>query len=764
MLKRRIVSLVCLALITACNGFTPAASTDPLVPTAIPTLADACKVTETFLKEWVSNNYPAMYALLSPKSQQLSQTAFVSTYQDNEKTMANPAKSYKLDCADATQQGTTAIVLYDMTFKGALLGEFTDARRTIRLILTPRGWRVAWSTMDIFEGLAGGARLTLEYTTPPRGTIYDRNGKFLAKDNEVLYSAKLLTRVYPGAPETCFRVIADVFRRRYIDIQTAYGGTTGLDYGYWVGNLDEATYNARKTEVDRACTIQWANHTTRVYRGNGLAAQTIGYIGQIPADRVDRYVGYPRGALVGQDGLEFKYERQLAGTPGASLTIRASTGTLLRTISRQETKPAQDIRTTLDGDLQLATEQALSDAYNYAQPSWAQFSFGAAMIVMKVDTGEILAIASYPTFDVDIFNPNTYLPAAQLIPQIANPSTPERSPLRNRVTNEYSALASVMKIISMAAAADSGAFPLNQLYTCTGRWEGAKYGDVLPFRYDWIALDPGFKDKGNRHGPINLTQALISSCDAYFWEVGGALNQKDPNLLPSYALRMGLGRPTGITDLDELPGEIPSPDNIAKLSKTEGRQWSFADALNVVIGQGDVKVTPIQVAHMMTGVANGGTFYKPYLVASVGTDTLNTYRAGPEVQGKMQLEKPVIDAVKKGLCGVTQDSDLGTAAWFLNNWDFKKYMICGKTGTAQTGYQQPNGWFAAYVGPAGKPPEIVIVGLVERGREGSETAGPVVRRIAESYYGLQYMIYPRFWTEPYVPLADPNRVSDGGRH
>jgi penicillin-binding protein 2 len=408
--------------------------------------------------------------------------------------------------------------------------------------------------------------------------------------------------------------------------------------------------------------------------------------------------------------------------------------------------------------LQLAVEQALSDAYNYAQPSWGQFSTGAAAIVMKPYTGEILAMANYPTFDVDTFNPTSYLASAANIARITIQS--ERSPLRNRVSQEYSALASVMKIVSMAAAADSGVFKTNQIYTCNGIWNGAKYGDTQGTRYDWIALDPYFKDKGNKHGDLTLIQGLAASCDAYFWEVGGQLNAKDPNLLSSYAIKMGFGNPTGITDMPELKGQIPSPANIAALSATEGRTWSPADALNIVIGQGDVQVTPIQVAHMMAAVANGGQFYKPYFVTSVGT----TYRAERVAQGKMEVDPKVLEAVRKGLCLVTQDPDIGTAHWFLDNWNFNKIQLCGKTGTAQTGSPYPNGWFVAYAGLPGKAPDIVIAVLVERGREGSETAGPIVRRIVESYYKIPYNPYPRFWSENYVPLADPNKVSDGVHH
>jgi penicillin-binding protein 2 len=732
-------------------------------PTAIPTLQDACKTAETFLTAWNKKDYPAMYSLITGKAQALALNAFTAIYEQTEKEINAQSKTHTLDCEQAIQQGTTAVITYDMKFRTAILGEFDDNRRVMRLVLTPNGWRVAWSTMDIFEGLSADSRLTLESTPLERGTIFDRNDKPLAQDKQVLYTARLLTLAYPtGNPDDCFRAIAITFKRRFVDVQKQYSGLTGKDYGEYVGNLDEPTYNSLRANLDRVCRFNWSSHTTRVYRGNGLAAQMLGYIGLITAAQQEKYLGYPQGALVGQIGLEEKYERQLAGVANARLIIRSSTGTVIREVRSQAGKPGQSIFTTLDGDLQLAVEQAMSDAYNYAQPSWAQFSTGAAAIVMKPYTGEILAMANYPTFDVDTFNPTSYLASEANIARITIPG--ERSPLRNRVSQEYSALASVMKVISTTAAADSGVFKANQTVTCTGVWNGAKYGDTQNSRTDWIYLDDYYKKQGkNFHGSLNLIQALAASCDPYYWEIGGQLNAKDPAILPGYAIKMGLGNLTGITDMPELKGQIPGPDNIANITRTEGRRWSPADALNIVIGQGDVQVTPLQVARMMNGIVNGGQFYKPYFVSSVGSKDAPTYRAQPELQGTMGIDPKVLESVRKGLCMVTQDKDIGTAHWFLSNWRHDKVQLCGKTGTAQTGSPYPNGWFVAYAGLPGKEPDIVIVVLVERGREGSETAGPIVRRIVESYYKIPYNEFPRFWQENYVPLADPNK-SDGGRH
>ncbi len=764
--KRFMLStLIGLVILTACADNNTLAGQG--LPTSPPALSDACDVADRFLKAWEANDYATMYGLLSAKSLQSSQTQFAAAYQQADKTMVSPAKSHKLDCANAVQQGTTAAITYDMTFKGATVGEFTDPKRTMRLILSPRGWRIAWSSMDIFEGMAGGATLQLNYTAATRGTIYDRNDKPLAQDNQTLYTARLLTQSYPGKPEDCFSEIAKLFKRRYVDVVARYKSLTGLQYGQIVGHFDQETYDAKHSELDAVCRIEYLRDTTRVYYGNGLAAQSIGYIGAIPDDNKDRYLGYPPGSLVGRDGIEASLETQLSGKPSAELSIRLPNGTLLRTIAKQEGSPSQDVKLTIDRDLQAATEQAISDAYNAAAPNWAQYSTGTAVVVIKIDTGEILAIASYPTFDVDMFNLNTQYKQEDITDfQKVKPFA--QSAFFNLVTQEYSPLGSVFKIVTMAAAADSGTFKLTDTYNCTGKWYGTDFGDSRPFRNDWIGIDPYFKDKGNKHGTITLVQALTSSCDAYFWQVAGTLNnKKDPSLLAQYADKLWLGKKTGITDIDDKEGQIPSPDNIGSIAEQQGRKWDVVDALNMAIGQGDVKVTPLQVAHMVTPVANGGTFFKPYLVFSVGSANQVTYGpVTPQVQGQLAIDSKVLKGIQEGMCGVTQDPNLGTAAWFLtkDDWDWSKVTICGKTGTAQTGAKQhPNGWFAAYAGPAGGKPEIAVVALVEHGREGSETSGPIVRRIIQAYYHLPFTNFPPFWGTPYEEMADPN-ASDGGHH
>jgi len=205
---------------------------------------------------------------------------------------------------------------------------------------------------------------------------------------------------------------------------------------------------------------------------------------------------------------------------------------VLRKIAEAPSEPGQDVYLTIDRALQAGVQETLRQAYNIAQPTWAPDSPGAAAIVMDVKTGEILAMASYPSYEPGIFSPNAASddPAAA-IGALRNDI---RRPMLNRALQGQYSPASVFKIVTMAAALDENVFAVDQMYTCEGTWSNP--ADVLEFRTDW---------KPEGHGTIDFKEALTLSCDPYFWEVGAAIHQVDPALITTHAREMGLGVPTG---------------------------------------------------------------------------------------------------------------------------------------------------------------------------------------------------------------------------
>jgi penicillin-binding protein 2 len=456
----------------------------------------------------------------------------------------------------------------------------------------------------------------------------------------------------------------------------------------------------------------------------------VGFIGQIPTEQSSEYdsLGYPSDALVGISGIEAAWERELRGTVGNRLSLFSITDERLRTITEKQATPGQSVYLTLNRDLQAGVQQALASAYSFAEPTWARNSPGAAVVVMDVNTGAILAMASYPNFDPAVFSPDSpYLDPASLILEY---NTDFRRPLLNRATQGRYPLGSVFKLVSSVAGADSGLVPLDTLYQCTRVWNGEAYGDIQ--RTNWF--------QGN-DGVLDGQGAIIRSCNPYYWQMGVTLNATDPFLLPNYARMLGFEQASGLRGVAEDPGVVPDPDWKAN----QGFTWSQADTSNLIIGQGELSVTPLQVARMVGAIANGGRLMTPYLVDRVqliGEEP--SYTATPAFED-LPIDPQVLADIRDAMCQVTT-TPRGTANFIYQEWyDFhaNRVIVCGKTGTAQAGNNQPHAWFAAFA-PA-EEPEIAIAVIVENSCEGSEVAAPIVRRAVEIFYGLPEYGWPALW-------------------
>src|SRR5262249_5477131 len=222
----------------------------------------------------------------------------------------------------------------------------------------------------------------------------DRNGRVIAQSNTPNYVVKLVTSKYPtGKQSDCFKKLADVFRLTTADITRIAGNFTGLDYGFIMGTLSQDDFKRLGGDLNAVCTLEYLSQTTRYYYGGSFAAQTVGFIGAIPADRLGDYPGYASDALIGRQGVEAYWEKELAGESGAQLVIVTPDGTQVRSFNARDPKPSKDVTVTIDRDLQVAVERAIAGAYDYA--NWAQYSSGAAAVVLDVNTGEVLAMASY---------------------------------------------------------------------------------------------------------------------------------------------------------------------------------------------------------------------------------------------------------------------------------------------------------------------------------------------------------------------------------
>jgi len=480
------------------------------------------------------------------------------------------------------------------------------------------------------------------------------------------------------------------------------------------------------------------------------------YMGRIPAEEVALYQarGYTETDLIGRSGVEFALQDYLAGQPERYLRLIEPGGAILRELGGAIGSDAVPVTLTIDRDLQMAAGRALNDAFNYALPNWGSRASGAAVAIMDVNTGAILALASYPMFDPGLFNPgNSYFNTDLQLTQVGNDP---RRPLSNKAIQEQYTPGSIYKIITTAAAAQENIYPPDEIFNCSLTWNGSEYGDTLAVREDWRVAN-----EREAAGPLVMTQALTTSCNPFFWEMGGLMWRQDRQMLVNYAAMLGLGEPIGLNvpelEIGNVLGPEAAGDNALPIAPEQ--------AINNAIGQGDVKVTVLQFVQAVTALANRGTLYHPYVVQQVGgadgTDLL--FEAEPQVIRELPLRDDVYDIVFEGMCAVPVDPVFGTGIYAFAEKQPYDYTTCGKTGTAQAGAPgtniPPHAWYASFA-PA-QNPQIAMVVVVPNSREGSEVAAHISRRIYDAYFNAPVAPWPEWWRDDYVPLQQPAGVVAG---
>ncbi len=673
-----------------------------------------------FLDAWQHGDFDAMYEFIAFSSQEANpKDSFISLYQSSQAAMTQKSLSYTAVTLYA-QRPNVAILNYNITFTTDLIGEFTDDDRNLQLVFDPRvnDWRVAWTPGDIFAEMAEGGRLRLEISAPSRASIYDHQDNILADQNGRIVVVRAVKQAITDWA-TCLSLLAPAMVKDPVDIQNIYDESSA-DWLMELGTMEVAAYDQSHTQLEQICAAEFSSRPTRRYINGTIAPSivgTVGYPDEINLPEVEA-AGFSRDSILGKSGIEASWDEKLRGHPGGRLLIVTTSGNVLREVARSASSPPESVWLTLDSDLQAAVMKILSDAFIANKDGWGGTSKGAAAVVMNVNTGEILAMVSYPTYDANIFAPFPSMgrtAASQLVTQLQ--SDPRR-PLLNRPAQGLYPLGSVMKIITATAAADSGVYALDQRYTCSGIWTR----DIN--RFDW--LEGG-------HGTLTLPQALTQSCNPYFYEAGYQLNQADPFILPSYARRMGMGASTGLTDISDSAGLIIDPD--WKFVNT-GVEWTFSDSVNMAIGQGEVQVTPLQVVRMVAAVANGGTLYRPHLVEKVGIlGEAPSFISSPEPMTNINIKPEVMETIRQGMCNVTS-TQAGTAEYQFRAYpELQRIGVCGKTGTAQDGSSASalsHAWFASYA-PKDNP-EIAVVVMVENSGEGSGVAAPLARDILRYYF------------------------------
>ncbi len=705
--------MLLLVVLSSCKPDAPAptpTSTQGVLPTPqvfttrTPKLSAAV---QAFLDAWKAGDYAAMYARLSKDSRAaITAEDFAARYADatNEAAMTD-LKVTLLGEQNSAPKGSVSV---QTTLVSAIVGEITR-QYTYPLVLEEGQWRIQWSDGLILPELANGNVLRMDSGQPSRSAIYDRSGNPIAKQADAV-----AVGVWPGYvsiedDQGLVSLLAQLSNRRFEQIASWIEATPPGQYlpiteapADENTNLLEALVGWNAAQVTR--------YSRRLYWGNGIAPHMVGYVSAVQEDEVGAYrrKGYRSDERVGRKGIELWGEDTLMGKRGGTLYVFNQDGAPVSELGSAPSSPGQDIYTTIDRQYQYDAQRALA-------------GFTGAAVVLELDTGRVLAMVSSPGFDPNAFEIENFNWNTELNLIVNNPEQPQF----NRAAQGQYPLGSVFKIITFAAALESTRYTADTTYDCQYTF------DEIPgfVRYDWT-WDHFQEDEVTQpSGVLTMPETLMRSCNPFFWHIGLDLYRVGMTKnIAEMSRAFGLGSPTGIVGVDEEPGNIPEPG-------------SEIDAINLAIGQGDMQVTPLQVARFVAAVGNGGTLYRPQVIEKiVGPDGVVSASFEPDAQGVLPVKPENLALIQQAMLGVVRSKQpVGTAYRPMNGLDI---AVAGKTGTATTG-SIPHAWFAGYTTENRQDkPDIAIAVIAEFAGEGSEIAAPIFRRLVELYfYGRPLKIY-----------------------
>lgn len=709
--------------LTACMPSAGDADLEPM-PTLIPSataainLEDGQRVATLFLDAWQQNEFDFMYRLLSYSTQEaIPLENFRNLYTGAHNTMG--LESLEIVPRTLLRNGPQLVTFsYDITFDTERLGSFTDSNRNLMMVIDPHynEWRVAWSPGDIFPEMANGATLRFEPRIPSRANIYDRNGAVLADQKGITVQTSLIKNDVVDMAG-CVALLAELTGRDAGFIQGIIDRAGG-DWVIDVGTIEPPAYNSRGEELRSLCNASFRQQAIRQYPRGSLMPHILGHVGYPDEAEIEGLVraGFNQETIIGKSGIEKTWDTVLRGQPGGRLSLLAPNGTRLRILAETDTTIPESLWLTIDSDLQEFVMRRMGETWDANAAGWGATSKGGAAIVMEVDTGEILAMVSWPTFEGNALTPFPAVGREVAQAELASLANDPRNPQLNRATLGSYPAGSIWKAIDAIAVADSGVYEMNESYVCSGFWQQGN-----DRRVDWLA---------GGHGRVTIGTALASSCNPFFYQTGYRMNEADPYMLPTYARRLGMGSITGLGDLPEAPGIIGDPEWV-RINR--GTTWTFSNAVSMAIGQGEVEVTPLQMLRFYAGIANGGDLMRPRLVRERGILDQRSFVAEPEVMSEFGLREDVLPMIHTGLCQTTTEN-FGTVTYLFRNSALQNLGVCGKTGTATSGPsgQLPHSWFVAYA--PREEPEIIVIVLIETAGDGSAFAAPVTRDIMEYYF------------------------------
>ena len=563
------------------------------------------------------------------------------------------------------------------------------------LVLAVRLWQIQIVQGEYFLRLADENRLRITSVVPPRGLIKDRRGRPLTLNRPAFTVSILPTEL--RHPE---QVLPEVARKLGMPVPEIIAKIDAAgDRPFEPVRLrrdvpKEAIAALEEDRMDLPGVLVQVE-PVRDYLYGTLAAHLLGYLGEIN-DRdlaALRTQGYEAGELIGKDGIERIYDRFVKGRHGQIQAEVDAQGRPLRVIAKIPPTTGDTLTLGIDLDVQKAAEDALGSRVG-------------AVVAMDPNDGAIVALASHPAFDPNLFA--TGITTTAWTRLLRDPL----QPLLDRATQGGYPMGSVFKIVTATAALDLGLVNTDTRFYC-----------------------PGFYNLGGHifhdheaHGNLNFLEGIAQSCNVVFWTLARPVG---PDNLAKYARMYGLGQTTGVDLVQESAGVIPDPSWKARVWK---EPWYAGDTLNSAVGQGYTLATPIQVARLLAAVANGGRLVTPHLVTQITTPRGQLVRrVAPPATGEVRLNPQTIAVLRAGLAAVVTR---GTAA----SIQIPGLAVAGKTGTAENPHGKPHAWFAGYA-PTDSP-RLVVVALVENVGFGAEFAAPIVQRVLQVAFDVRPAPHP----------------------
>ncbi|MEV7613611.1 penicillin-binding protein 2 [Streptomyces sp. NPDC089799] len=486
--------------------------------------------------------------------------------------------------------------------------------------------------------------------------------------------------------------------------------------------------------------------------GGARTAQVLGYLSPVTDDEIqkakDTDSPHLRSDQVGRSGIERTYDKQLRGKAQVTSYEVDNLGRVMGQTQSDPGVAGSTLVTSIDARVQAVAEYELAQAMKVVRNETDNITNrkyeadSGAVVVMEAKTGRVVAMASQPDYD-----PNAWVGGISGQDYARLTSKSSNYPLLNRAIQGQAPAGSIFKVVSASAAVRAG-YGFDDKYNCSASYNmgGRSFAN--------------FESKG--HGPITLGEALKFSCNTVFYALGHKEWQRDGGLSPKKdahdwfyktARDFGLGSETGIDLPNEVTGRIPDRQwkksfweankdswcregkkggtyvqQIAYENCLEGNQLKAFDSINFAIGQGDVLVTPIQMASIYGAISNGGTLYHPIVGKAVVGPDGTVEEIKPKFHAKLPVDAKTISDLDKGLQSVVEPG--GTAAWRFGGWPQDKITMHAKTGTAQVYGKQTTSWLATYTD------DFTIVMTISQGGTGSGASGPAVRNIYNALYGL----------------------------